>query len=108
MTELGDLNSAISYWHWLGLGIVLMTVEAFVPGAFFLGMGFSALIVGGVLFAFDGIDWKWQLFGFALLSAISRISALRLTNTRIGSSTIDRLTKCRGDTKRRFVANNDL
>ena len=60
-----------SFWHWLLLGVVLCTVEAFVPGAFFLGMGVSALVVGGGLWLMPETDWKLQLFAFAVLSAIS-------------------------------------
>ncbi len=61
----------ISFWHWIVLGVVCVTAEAFVPGAFFLGMGISALIVGGGLWAMPSTDWKWQLFAFAVLSVIS-------------------------------------
>lgn len=61
----------ISFWHWVLLGVVFITAEAFVPGAFFLGMGISALIVGGGLWAMPDMDWKVQLFAFAVLSVIS-------------------------------------
>jgi len=68
---VSDLGFTISFWHWIVLGVVFVTAEAFVPGAFFLGMGISALIVGGGLWAMPSMDWKWQLFAFAVLSVIS-------------------------------------
>jgi membrane protein implicated in regulation of membrane protease activity len=68
---VGEAALSLSFWHWIVLGVVLVTAEAFVPGAFFLGMGLSALIVGGALFAVPALDWKLQLFAFAVLSVIS-------------------------------------
>jgi membrane protein implicated in regulation of membrane protease activity len=68
----------LSFWHWLVLGVVLSTIEAFVPGAFFLGMGISALIVGGGLWLLPDTDWKMQLFAFAVLSAVSIIAGRKL------------------------------
>jgi membrane protein implicated in regulation of membrane protease activity len=65
------------FWHWIVLGVVFITAEAFVPGAFFLGMGISALIVGGALFAVPSMDWKLQLFVFAVLSVVSIVVARR-------------------------------
>ena len=78
MTEMGF---DISFWHWIVLGVVFITVEAFVPGAFFLGMGVSALIVGGGLFLVPTMDWKLQLFAFAVLSVISIVVARRWIRT---------------------------
>ena len=65
---MDELGASVSFWHWIVLGVVFVTAEAFVPGAFFLGMGVSALVVGGALFAVPGMDWKLQLFAFAVLS----------------------------------------
>ena len=62
---------ALSFWHWLLLGVVFITVEVFAPGAFFLGMGVSALIVGGALWIAPEMNWKLQLLAFAVLSVVS-------------------------------------
>ena len=72
-----ELGFEPSFWHWIVLGVVFITMEAFAPGAFFLGMGVSAVLVGGVLFAVPATDWKTQLFIFAVLSAISVVVARR-------------------------------
>lgn len=74
MAEAGYLPV---FWHWIVLGVVFITVEAFVPGAFFMGMGISAVLVGGALFVVPSMDWKLQLFAFAVLSAISIVVARR-------------------------------
>lgn len=68
MTELGF---ELTFWHWIVLGVIFITLEAFAPGAFFLGMGVSAVLVGGSLFALASMDWKTQLFMFAVLSVVS-------------------------------------
>jgi membrane protein implicated in regulation of membrane protease activity len=74
---VAELAASISFWHWIVLGVVFITAEAFVPGAFFLGMGVSALVVGGALFAVPSMGWKLQLFTFAVLSVISIVIARR-------------------------------
>jgi membrane protein implicated in regulation of membrane protease activity len=78
---MAELGFDPSFWHWIVLGVVLITIEAFVPGAFFLGMGASALIVGGALFALPTLDWKLQLFAFAVLSVVSIVVARRLVHS---------------------------
>jgi membrane protein implicated in regulation of membrane protease activity len=66
-----------SYWHWIVLGVVFITLEVFAPGAFFLGMGVSAVLVGAGLFAIPAIGWELQVFLFALLSVVSIFVARR-------------------------------
>jgi len=78
---VADLGFEPSFWHWIVLGVIFITAEAFVPGAFFLGMGVSAVIVGGALFALPSLDWKSQLFAFAVLSVISIFVARRWVRT---------------------------
>lgn len=78
MTELGF---EITFWHWIAVGVIFITVEAFVPGAFFVGMGVSAVIIGGTLYAVPTLDWKLQLFAFAVLSVISVVIARRWIRT---------------------------
>jgi membrane protein implicated in regulation of membrane protease activity len=72
---------SLSFWHWIVLGVVFVTAEAFVPGAFFLGMGVSALVVGGALFVVPTMDWRLQLFVFAVLSVASIWVARRWVRT---------------------------
>jgi len=62
------------FWHWWVLGLLLMALEAFAPGAFFLWMGVSALVLGSVLFVLPGIAIEWQIFIFAVLAVGSVVA----------------------------------
>ncbi len=57
-----------TYWHWWVLGVILIVLEVFSPGAFFLWMGVSAGIVGAILFVSPDIGWEIQIIIFALFS----------------------------------------
>jgi len=72
-----ELTGELAYWHWLALGLVFVTVEIFVPGGFFLGMGISGLIVGAAVWFAPGLDWKLQAVGFGIL-ALASVAALRV------------------------------
>ena len=58
----------IDFWHWWILGLVLLVLEVFAPGAFFLWMGVAAGIVGMVLLVAPSLGWEFQLLIFAILS----------------------------------------
>ena len=66
-----EILAELSYWHWLVSGLVFVTIEMFVPGAFFFGMGLAALIVGSVFWLFPEFSWQWQFFSFSVLAFIS-------------------------------------
>ncbi len=56
------------FWHWWLLGLALVIVEAFFPGAFFLWMGISALVVGALLWIAPGIGIFTQVCLFAVIA----------------------------------------
>lgn len=56
------------YWHWWILGVILLALEAFVPGFIFLWMGISAGVVGAIVLLAPALDWKVQTVIFAVLS----------------------------------------
>lgn len=60
-----------TYWHWWVVAIGLLAVEMFVPGAFFLWMGFSAAAVGALLLLLPAMGFKVQLGVFAVLSIVA-------------------------------------
>lgn len=66
------------YWHWWAVGLALMTVEAFFPGAFFLWLGLAALAVGAVLLPLPGLGLAVQLALFALCAVGSILLGRRL------------------------------
>jgi membrane protein implicated in regulation of membrane protease activity len=70
-----ELFDQIDYWHWLVLAVVLVILEVFSPGVFFLWMGIAAVIVAGVLYAMPELAWQYQLLIFALLSVAAIFSA---------------------------------
>jgi membrane protein implicated in regulation of membrane protease activity len=61
----------IVFWHWWVLAVVLVILETFVPGTFFLWMGVSAAVVGVVLLAIPGMGWEYQVFLFAAFAIVS-------------------------------------
>lgn len=62
---------AVTYWHWLVLGVVFIILEVFSPAAFFLWLGIGAGLVGILLLAVPDLAWEWQVLAFAVLSVAS-------------------------------------
>jgi membrane protein implicated in regulation of membrane protease activity len=60
-----------TYWHWWVLGVILIVLEVFSPGAFFLWMAVSAGIVGFILLVVPDVSWEIQVLTFALFSVAS-------------------------------------
>ena len=65
------MMESINYWHWLIAGVVLIVLEVFAPGAFFLWLGVSAGVVGLILVMFPDMGWESQFCG--LISGPIRI-----------------------------------
>jgi membrane protein implicated in regulation of membrane protease activity len=59
---------SLLYWQWWVAGLLLMAVEAFLPGAFFLWMGLAALVVGVILMVLQGLSLIAQVGLFAVLA----------------------------------------
>ncbi|MCK7598273.1 NfeD family protein [Microbulbifer sp. CAU 1566] len=47
------LNTHIAYWHWLVLGLLLVTAEIFVSGFILFWFGLAALFMGALLVMVD-------------------------------------------------------
>lgn len=62
------MPAQLDFWHWWVIGLVLIVLEVFLPGTFFLWMGIAAGVVGLLLFIAPGMGWEYQLLVFALLS----------------------------------------
>lgn len=65
---------SIGHWHWWILAAVLIILEVFAPGAFFLWLGISAAAVGGVVYVSPAMGWEYQLLIFSVLSVISIVA----------------------------------
>ncbi len=61
----------VDFWHWWVLGVVLIILEVFSPGVFFLWMGIAAGIVGVVVWQLPDLSWEYQILLFALFSVAS-------------------------------------
>lgn len=64
------LLSPTDFWWWIIIGLILMTMEMLVPGAFFLWIGLSALINGAIVWIFPMTSLAFQLFIFAVMAPI--------------------------------------
>ena len=60
--------AAMEFWHWWIFALGLLILEVFAPGAYFLGMGVAAGLVGALLFAMPELGWQGQWIAFAVLS----------------------------------------
>ncbi len=68
---------SLGHWNWLILGLLLIVLEVFSPGAFFMWFGISAGVTGIITWILPEMSWKWQLLVFAVLSVAS-IAAWRV------------------------------
>jgi membrane protein implicated in regulation of membrane protease activity len=68
---------------WLIFGLVLMGLEVFIPGTFFLWFGVSALIVGVALF-FVPLAWPAVLLIWGVLAVILLFVGRRFFRSRDG------------------------
>ncbi len=65
------LFEQVTHWTWWILAVVLLVLEAFAPGTFFMWMGFSAIVVGLILLISPMMGWEYQVLVFAVLSVAS-------------------------------------
>lgn len=65
------MMETLGHWHWWILAAVLIILEVFAPGAFFLWLGLAAVAVGGVVYLSPDMSWEYQLLLFSVLSVIS-------------------------------------
>ena len=72
----------VVFWHWWSLGAVLLIVELLAPGMFFLWLGESAFVVGGVLWVLPAISFENQVILFSALSVVSVIVFRRFLQRR--------------------------
>ena len=60
----------LHFHHWILLGLLLLVIEVFIGGSFFMWIGFSAIALGllVLLAPLVGVhlSWQWQLGLFAL------------------------------------------
>ncbi|AUI85609.1 hypothetical protein BS333_04060 [Vibrio azureus] len=68
--DLFALLDSITFWHWMAIGLALLCVELIGTAGYFLWLGISALLVGGILYALP-MSWQMQWFSFAAFSLVT-------------------------------------
>jgi hypothetical protein len=76
------------FWHWWVFAIVLVILEVFSPGAFFMWMGVASGMTGLALLLFPEMSWQVQFILFAA-SSIAAILIGRTFFNRRSSNTDD-------------------
>jgi membrane protein implicated in regulation of membrane protease activity len=77
---LAQTMAGLGAWNWLILAVVLLGLEAVVPGVHFIWFGAAALVVGLAGLTLD-IAWPWQVIAFAVLSVASAFVARRFARS---------------------------
>jgi hypothetical protein len=72
----------MTFWGWYIVALVLVILEVFAPGAFFLWIGISAAITGTILWIIPSMDWQYQLIVFAVFSVVSIIAWRSIARNR--------------------------
>lgn len=62
-----ELDQANVYWYWFSAGILLIALEAFIPGAVLLWFGVAALITGFISLGTD-LSLDAQMIIFSVLA----------------------------------------
>lgn len=68
-----DLLTVLQPWHWALLAVVLLTLEVFAPGVFFIWMGLAAGLVAALFWLFPELSWQGQILTFAGLSILAAV-----------------------------------
>lgn len=76
MSSITNFLGSLGPWNWMFLGLVLLGLEAVVPGVHFVWFAVAALLVGLLALA-TGIALPWQLVAFAVLAVASVFLARR-------------------------------
>ncbi len=86
------LNSHVAYWHWIVLGLVLASLEIFVPSFVILWFGVSAIVVG-LLLLMTGISVTAQVLIWAVLSFLCVAAWHKLVSPRMKDKTLAGLSR---------------
>lgn len=71
---MAEFFSQVDHWSWWILAVVLLVLEMFVPGTFFMWIGISAGVVGFLLLLIPSMGWVYQVGIFAVLSVVTVIA----------------------------------
>ncbi len=63
-----NLIAELVYWHWLLIGVLLIILEVFSPGAYLLWLGLAAGATGILTLFVPDLSWQVQSLIFAAFS----------------------------------------
>ncbi len=61
----------VEFWYWLAFGVLLVALEALIPGAVLMWFGVSAGVVGLIVFLAPDLAFTYQVLIFGVLSVVS-------------------------------------
>ncbi len=61
----------VEFWYWLAFGVVLVALEALIPGTVLMWFGISAGVVGLIVFLAPDLAFTYQVLIFGVLSVVS-------------------------------------
>ena len=87
------MDITLLYWHWLVFGMVLIMFEIFLPSFTALWFGVGAVLVSGLLLLFPAMSVSWQLFIWAISSALATLLWFRYLKPRSVNKTLAGLSR---------------
>lgn len=79
--DIINLIGSYGPWSWILAGVVLLALELFVPGGFFVWLGVAGGLTGLAAMLWP-IDWPWQFLIFGAASLVLIIAWLRFFKSR--------------------------
>ena len=64
----------VEFWYWLAFGVLLVALEALIPGTILMWFGISAGVVGLVVFMLPDLAFTYQVLIFGVLSVVSVVA----------------------------------
>lgn len=74
---IADLVGKLGAWNWGILGVVLLGLEIFAPGSFFVWLGIASIVVGA-LALFIAMAWQVEVILFVVLAVVFVLIGRRL------------------------------
>ena len=65
---MSELLGPLTYWHWFIAALVLLILEAFMPGAVFLWLGIAAGFTALLVLLVPSVLWQVQFVVFVVAS----------------------------------------
>lgn len=90
MFEWFDTN--FLYWHWIVIGLILVTVELFVPVFVLVWLGVSSIVIG-ILSFFIPMSFGFELVLFGFLSVLFLLLWHKFVSPKITNQTLAGLSK---------------